>query len=222
MTNIIPEITNAITPINGLDVVKQVNDFYSTSFTQLLVFFSIVSTIGCVVIPILAQWYQKNQLKIREKELALELKRLVEEKTKKFVAEMDKKFEEEKKTIASSLAENVTLIEKRATKAEGYVFQLQGNGNIERGDYVQSCIDYLAAARSYCKCNNGSNLPTILNILSDKILPKLNMEQLKEDGLSESIAYQLEEVSKTNHNGFLDVLLIKTNEAFRKAKERRG
>jgi hypothetical protein len=221
MTNELLIVTNVVSrDITGLDVVNSVNGFYSGAFEKLFqLVLALVALFG-VILPILNQIYQRHVMKVRDAELKAEIAALLGKTKTELFNSVQEKFNSEKKNITDALKENIATMERRFAKAEGYVFHLQGNGNLDVGNFFAAAHDYCQAGKLYCQGEDGSDLMTIINLLGEEILPKLTKEDLEKEGLRNRLDELLKLIGKMEHHGFLSDAMRKFAEAFRQTKSR--
>lgn len=225
MTNAPTIATNIdVQTINGLEVVKQVSEFYSSSFNQLLIVGSVLAALIGIVLPLLIQFYQSREMRIQtgrlKSELDAESAKLLDVVKAELHKELDAKFAEEKKTIVEALEKNTATIEKRLMKAEGNVYHIQGNGNLVRGKLHEACNDFCKAIELYCKSGNGSDMARLLKAITAQILPTLTKNDLEKEGLDDRLDKIMKEADKLEHNGFLNDTLRDLRAALRETKSR--
>ena len=221
MTNELATVTNVVSrEITGLDVVSSVNRFYSGAFDHLFALVLALIALFGVILPILIQIYQRRVMKVSESELKAEMVKLFEEKKVELISIIEEKIASEKESITAALDKNTATIKKRLATAEGYSFHMLGNSSIEKGAFFAAGQHLCRAAELYCSSDNGADLQTVINILSETVLPKLNKKDLERNGFQSRLEDLFKQLGKMEHHGFLRAPLRDLAEALRQAKSR--
>ncbi len=221
MTNELVIATNVVSrEITGLDIVNSVNGFYSGAFDKLFQLVLALIALFGVIIPILVQIYQRRVMKVSESELKAEMAKLLEEKKKELLVEIENKLKSEKEQIAESLKNNTVLIDKRLDDANGAILHVQGNMNIRANQYIDACQDFCGAGELYCQSKSGRDLGAVLESLSALTLPNVTKNDLESRGLNKRLEELIKKIRKTDTDRFLARNLEKLEAALIEARTR--
>ena len=223
MTNAVLEITNSPIAVSGLDVIKQVNDFYSISFdrafTQILWLLGILIGLLGIVVPVIYYFLQKRQLELKEDELTqhFEKKMLVlEESLKK---EIGLAFDDQKTKSKEAFEklENKTI--RMFSKAEAKVLQVQGNLTFSQQRFGISLDSLHRALENYIQCSELKFVQQILKFITGSLLPQMNKAHFEEFNI-EAFEKTLSKVGEINCDGLLDKDVVLVKKALADAQKR--
>jgi len=220
MTNAIPEITNSPVAINGLDVVKKVNDFYATSFNHILWLLGVLIALLGIVVPVVYYFLQKRQLTLSEKIIIEGQKRDFEELEKKLKQE-SAQFQEAQRELAKKEFEQLeSKINRRISFALGGLYMLQANFERERKSFRTAFESYIDGIEKFAEGLHLKAVQQNLRLATDKTLPELNKNHFRDEALAKKAATVIESVQKIEAKGLLDVDIRNFQKALANAQER--
>jgi len=213
MTNAVAQITNPVSPINGLDVVNAVNGFYSTAFNHTVWLLGALMTILGFVVPVFYFALAKWQLKLREQKLL--------EALEKRLLEANAKFMEDDKAIFKRTFE---ILESQTKKelwiAQGGIYHLQGNIQLDAGNNVDSAFSFTEAIRFYSMAGELKFVQQMLGVLTTGTLPKLKKSDFNSSELKAEFQDAVTIPGKIEAKGLLDVSIEKLKNAIATAQLR--
>lgn len=182
-----------LTPI---EILEKLDAFYNNAWDKLLLFTTIMLAIIGIVYPIIINWLQNRNLKLKEESLKKEMSLLLEVKFGKLnndlVSSIEEKFEEKIKAIKE-------YQEKIKSEMEGAQFHLQANAE---KDPKQKLINLIWSAQSYLAGEDFMNLNIVLEMIIET-LPSISKDDLSELEVDDaSISNLIEDLTKKNHNDF--------------------
>ena len=110
--------------LNPIEILEKVDLFYNNAWNKLIIFTTILLTIVGVVIPIIINWWQNRNLKLREKALKEDLKDFFNDELSKLKKEMETSIKEQFKEEIGKSKENQEEIK---NSLQGTFFHLQAN-----------------------------------------------------------------------------------------------
>jgi Tfp pilus assembly major pilin PilA len=158
------------------DVISQVNDFYDSAWLKLII---IISILG-IVIPLMAQYFQRKNLKELTTFIQNQMNNNFETKLKELKSfnklEMEKSLIEFKDNIKDLENKNELL----NSQVEASLFFLQGQQTFKSKKYASSAKDFIISSYYWLKTDRTSRIEiTVSNIT--KVLTKVNsIEELDE------------------------------------------
>lgn len=152
--------------IKQVDIVQKVDDFYNNAWDKLLVFGSVLFAVVGIIVPIVIQWYQKQTLKISEVSLKEDLKNTLKEELQVLIESQFQKNEARLKLLNDS--------------ANAKILTAQAKFNVERNFYKSAIGEIVDAANFSLECNDFKNIQELLELLSQKCLPNLSVEELND------------------------------------------
>jgi hypothetical protein len=202
MTNEVYIVTNSV--VTSLDVLKSVNDMYSSEFTRLLTVMGLlVGLVGAAVI-VLPLWFQVREAKVRRAEMEAQVNKHLEQLDKSLSDRLQKMFREEKKSIDEAIEGVKGDYKKGYSQLVALGAHTQMEIAYKEGKYVHAAESATVAIRANCKCNDHSNVIRELRSLLDLICPKLKKEDLEKRDLSQKLGKMEEELKEANKTGFLN------------------
>lgn len=173
MEAIISPAVNAI--INNkndtLEILSKVNEFYESAWNKLLIIGSLIG----IVIPLIVQFYQKQVLKLSEKEFEAKMNLKIIGIRKEIQEEINNKFVEKFKEFDSKIDKA-----KKASIAQSH--HIQGVFHTQKDEFYNAIKDYINAAKNYSYCEDDFNLKRVLENISITLdeLKKEDLENLKD------------------------------------------
>ena len=188
-----------LTPI---EILEKLDMFYNNAWNKLILFTTILLAIVGVIIPLIINWWQNRNLKLREKDLKNEITSFFDEKLKDFKKDLSSSIEEKYKDELKKMKYYQLKIQ---GKLEGAQFLLQANSQSDIKDKLNSLY---WSARGYINGKDFLNLQTVIDLIV-KNIPKLKDEDLIE--------------LKANEVDFEDIIirLKKINENYSQTKSMR-
>jgi tetratricopeptide (TPR) repeat protein len=170
MTNAVAQqITNPVSPINGLDVVNAVNGFYSSAFNHTIWLLGSLLTIFGFAIPAVYFVLAKIQLKIREKMLEVKFTQKFEALAKSLQEETEKKF----KVLE-------TAIEKEAQISNAKIFYIAGKIMQDAGTFKEALDAYVQAIGSAVQSSDLERVQKFIRYATNHVLPEMNKENFSD------------------------------------------
>ena len=189
--------------------------FYNNAWNKLIIFTTILLTIVGVVIPIIINWWQNRNLKLREKALKEDLKDFFNDELSKLKKEMETSIKEQFKEEIGKSKENQEEIK---NSLQGTFFHLQAN--IEKQSHVEKMKSLVWSALCYIEGKDFLNLGGVLEMIENG-LPKLYKEDIQEMDVDEAnLKELLEELNKINDNSVYTVFIRKFKLELEKARNR--
>jgi hypothetical protein len=181
VTNVIPEITNAVAigvntvghEITGLEVVKSVNEFYSTAFDHLLSTLQLLAIILGIVIPAIYYGLARIELNLSKRKLE---KKLTQKLTQKFEA-LGKNLQEE---TGEKLKALETLIKKEANNATAIIFYVAAKNSEDAGRFKEALNLDVQAIKHGVLSSNFTGVQTFIRYTTKSVLSKMNKEHFSD------------------------------------------
>ena len=168
MTNAVAQITNSVSPINGLDVVNAVNGFYSSAFNQIGWFLGILLTILGFAVPAFYYALAKWRMKIEVTQIE-----------KKF----ETKFEELEKAGKNAIKQEFERIEKDAKNKmillEGSLFYVLGNMSCEKGDHNGALTHFAKTLKKAVQAECAQSFQVMVRFVTENVLPKMKKQDFE-------------------------------------------
>ena len=209
MTNAVEQITNSISPINGLDVVNAVNGFYSSAFNHTIWLLGILITILGFAIPAVYFVLARIQLKIREKKL--------EEK-------FETKFRELEKAGKNALKQEFERIEKDAKNKmvllEGSLFYVLGNTQCEKGDYKGVLTHFAKTLKKAVEAECPQSFQVMIRFVTENVLPKMKKQDFENLNAETEFNEALDSGYKIPASNLLDLDIEAAKKSLAAAKAR--
>ena len=209
MTNAVEQITNSISPINGLDVVNAVNGFYSSAFNHTIWLLGILITILGFAIPAVYFVLARIQLKIREKKL--------EEK-------FETKFRELEKAGKNALKQEFERIEKDAKNKmvllEGSLFYVLGNTQCEKGDYKGVLTHFAKTLKKAVEAECPQSFQVMIRFVTENVLPKMKKQDFENLNAETEFNEALDSGYKIPASNLLDLDIEEAKKSLAAAKAR--
>jgi len=202
MTNVIATVTNVAGPdINGLDVVLRVNEFYNSAFNQLLVFLSIVVGFAGIVVPILMQFQNRREIRLKEEAIEAKIEQLLAKLGTELKAQTRADFECEKVKFDKEIASIDERVGKQIARPTAHSYFLHANTYSSAGQHNQSVAFYCWAIRDYLKCEDLRNCRRATQALIGTLtkITKQDLESTKLN-LREALNKTLAIFEKANSN----------------------
>jgi hypothetical protein len=213
MTNYVDTITNSV--VTSLDVLKSVNDMYSSEFTRLLTVMGLLVGIVGVAVIVLPLWLQSRETKVRREEMHTMFSGFLEE-TKK---DLDKKLLDSAKQQEKVALKALETFKEEHKKSLAEVAALSAHHEMwlafQAGQYVPAAKSEALSIMKNLHCDFHGNVLNNLEFLTQHIFPKLKKDDLEVRNLGQDLERLEKELSESNQTGFLNDKL----EAFRGAKK---
>lgn len=180
----------------ALDVLQKVDAFYTTSWQHLI---GLGAVIG-VVVPLLAQLYQRRAARLDDERLKGELAKRFDELAAslkgEFASEAAKLRQESCDAVraaddrAKAMLEGLRAdqlksleaareeLKKKVSGAEGLIYHLQGNMLAQRGLHAEAMASYLEAVVRIAPVSDEANLVRILTMIRDVCLKKVDSKNI--------------------------------------------
>jgi len=196
MTNAVAQITNSVSPINGLDVVNAVNGFYSGAFTNIAWLLGILVTLFGIAIGAIYYLLQNLQLKLQkeklEKRFAADfavLEKTLREKTLNL-------FESEKMALRQELVRMENELTQKNKNTMAGVFYLAAETQFRSGNIKGALMGYAQALESVVEGKALTSIQSLLKHLTVEILPTLTKKDFKDESIKNSFDKALELTAK--------------------------
>lgn len=188
---------------DAIQILEQVNSFYSGAFTQLVTFtVGLLAVVG-VLMPVGIAAYQNRQLKHDQKTLNDKIdselsaaRHALSEQLAKDLATRDEALKSLIETTKLEIAKEVKKIDELGTARS---FHLQALANRESSPAF-AASDSLEAVSSYANGGDEMNLKSVLTIFTDCI-EKVTEDDFKNHEFEESAQSVIKALSGLNANG---------------------
>lgn len=185
-----------------LIVLEKLNQFYSSSFSQLVTITTGLLAFVGVVVPILITFYQNRQFRQEQNYILKALEESKIELIKHVESEVTQKFELEKKRRDEEITMLRGEFEKASQISRGGVCFVQANNLLKQSSFTGAMNSYIDAIQCFIKAEDELNFQRASKMLIDSCLPKILKDDFecreKYDEKIRNIAVQLE---KINSNG---------------------
>jgi hypothetical protein len=207
MTNTVAQITNSVSPINGLDVVNAVNGFYSGAFTNIAWLLGILVTLFGIAVGAIYYLIQNLQLKLQKEKLE-----------KKFTADFEElktNLREENQRIIDGLGKKLKA---EVQHAKAGICLVQGHFYLEKGNKKDALESYFLTIRYFSQTTDFKQLQGTLQyvtgILADFSKSHISSEAIKRYEIA------MESIGKIESKGLLDIDIEKIKKALAEAQKR--
>jgi cell division protein YceG involved in septum cleavage len=209
-------------PLQPLEILKYVNEFYSDSFINLITLFGILCGLVGVVIPILFWVVQKRFFKAENQEIKNTIHKELREEYNLEIKKISEEYKEKESVYEKRIFEIEKELTKKIEKVSAGVYYIQGNMILSQSGYVLAFTSYLKAGKKDISCNNDQNLNQVIKRITRFCLPNIKQVDLKnadEDLLNNYNAF-LKELTQYDTNGRYsdDIKLIKSE--YKQAQKR--
>ena len=181
------------------DVWQKVDQFYSTSWSHLLIYTSVLVALVGVIVPILIQSYQTRLFRSEETALLEKLRAQIATDLKIASSALEAADKVREKTVLDRIADESKKLEERIaetrSEALGSVYHIQGNQLEERKDHFGAVVSYSKACREYLGAKNEADLRRVLNGITNRYLSDVTREAVQEAD-SPSLQFELAELIK--------------------------
>lgn len=219
MTNAL-EITNSPVAINGLDVVKQVDEFYSTAFDHILWLLGTLILLLGIAVPLAFYFFQKRQLMLKEQSLAEKLEKEIKQQSKMLTDLTKTTLQAEKETITVKLAELKMQLKTETAEAMGSMYHLQGVYNQNNGMHVLAIESYTAAIEEYTQAKNLKCVQQMLTLIAEYNLSRMNKPSFEDSDIVTHTNRAISVASEISCKGLLDVSIKNLKKALVEAQKR--
>jgi hypothetical protein len=207
MTNEIP-ITNSPLAINGLDVVKQVDEFYSTAFDHLLWLLGTLIILLGIVIPLAFYFFQKRQLALKEQALT--------EYLKTEVSRFEKSFRDENQKFVDGLGNK---IKGEVAHAKAGVCLVQENVYWSNGRKKDAMGCHAWVIKLLAETADRKQTQRQLRYITEQIFPRVNRNDFDEE-VSKALTESVNIISEIKANGLFDLDIENYKKALAAAQTR--
>jgi hypothetical protein len=219
MTNAL-EITNSPIAINGLDVVRQVDEFYSSAFDHLLwVLGTLILLLG-IAVPVIFYFFQKRQLAFREKMLADELKNQFTDLSSSLRKENSDFMDKEKIALKLELEDLEKKVQRKSADLASAIFYTQATSFLEKGVTTTAFALFVKTLTFGVKTENPVNVQNALKFITNFALPKMTKSDFGDMTFVTEFENAIEAAAKMESKGLLDVDVKEVKKAFAEAKKR--
>ena len=148
------------------NIISQVNDFYDSAWLKLL----FVITILGILVPLIAQYYQRKSLKDLTDFIQKQLKESFDSKLDELKDYNKQEMEDQMKIFNDNINLVTTKNENLSTELEGAIYFLQGRSYIMNKEYPFALRSFLVAA--YYWLNTERTEKTLVQFVNIKICLK--------------------------------------------------
>jgi hypothetical protein len=213
MTNYVDTITNTV--VTSLDVLKSVNDMYSSNFVLLVTVMGLLLGLIGAAVVILPLWFQFRENRARRAEMQTEFQKFILDAQKHLEAKQQEKIDELKAWLKEEIESVKVENSKQWARATAFAAHAQMKIAMTSENYAHAAENAFVALRGSCICGDHSNVLRLMECLIDQICPHLKKEDLEERNLMSEFAAAEELLTAENKTGFLTDKL----EGFKKAKK---
>jgi len=214
MTNAVEQITNPVSPINGLDVVNAVNGFYSSAFVHTCWLLGILITILGIAVPTAYYLLQNRQLKLKERSIEDNLVKSIESKVtaarKSLSEENTKSLAQEMQKVMQKFGDLDQQTNRKLNFAVAGILQVQGNILSEKNEHFESVKSYLSAVKTFSIATAVESVRSNL-LMATEQLSGVNKQDFEDGSLTKLANEAIEQIAE------LDEVLL--NDDVKKFKE---
>jgi hypothetical protein len=206
--------------MDPVQILEQVNAFYSTAFSQLLTTTLIILGFGSVVLPLVLQYLQIRSFRMERESLKSQIiyeieKELDTEIKSQFKSEMDN-FQ---KQIDNEFIKLKTQQEENTLATKGSILLIQGIFLLDKGGFIDAGGSFARAAIFLLKGKDEQHCQRCLNSLVQDCLPKLNKKDFENNpNLDSTIDELLSVLGNMNENQRYQNIIDTINVVRRNAK----
>jgi len=150
-------------PVNPIEIINTVTAFYEIAWSRLLWFIGVGGAVIVIIIPIVAQYYQRRLFRVRELKIKTEL-------TEQIHKELEIRFSEslanETKKIDEKIASLEKSIDSEVSRALAGVFFVQARLCADKKGYPAAVDSFCRSAKHSLTANDHSNLQKALSQLN--------------------------------------------------------
>jgi len=213
-TNELVIVTNVVShDITGLDVVNSVNGFYSGAFDKLFQLALALFALFGVALPILIQFYQKREMRIREAKLKVELLSTLEAKFNELEKAGKSVMQQEFENLKKEMARN-------SNDAIGTAFVFQAINYLERGMGKKAFALFAKTLAYSVKTEDLVNVQSALRFVTENALPKLTKKDFEDTAVVTEFKNTIGSAANMNANGLLDLDIEAIKKALAEAQNR--
>ena len=211
MTNAVLEITNSVAPINGLEVVKQVNDFYTSSFGYAFnhIFWLLTGMLTLLGIAVPAAYYflQNRQLELKEKALEKTLNEYLKQEIANIDESLHKEIQKLLKAEREEMQQKFDKLKKNTNdnlaRANAGIFHVQGLAAFNAGDHLEALKSFTRAIEFFLAGDLLEHVQlTMTNIKNN--LPKLSKKDFSDPKIMSELHAALETTKKAQPHNLLN------------------
>ncbi|EKN4691033.1 hypothetical protein ABF227_003550 [Yersinia ruckeri] len=215
------------TPLSDtLVILEKLDDFYSSSFSSLMVLIAGMMGIIGILVPIVISIYQSKKIDGQKENLEIFIKNELVFAVSELKNELDEsngiKMDEYKKEIEDSLAEQTRAQENKiiriGAKSLGSVFHVQGSIKLKDKNYFLATNSFIEAAINYITARDENNLCRVINMCHQRTIPNVTQQDECEK-LEKKIHLLIEKMKKINSNGRYTDEIQKIQDALSKVKK---
>ena len=202
MTNYVDTITNSV--VTSLDVLKSVNDMYSSEFTRLLTVMGLLVGLVGVAVIVLPLWLQSREAKVRREEMKAELAEQIKEAKAELNATVKQSLEAEKLAIHEIIGKSEKKFADKVAVLTALSTHIQMELAVKDEKYVHAAESALICIQSACKCDDHSNVLRTIGDFTALICPHLKKLDIEDQPLGEQLTKVEKILQEANKTGFLN------------------
>lgn len=182
-------------PIVYLDIVEKVASFYENAWFKLIYLISAAVAVVGVVIPLVLQFWQRQQLRIAESKIKADAIQSMAEEFKKTEEYLTRLLDEKIKSVSDELSKKIMVI-------DAGIFHSQALIAVSKNATDEAVRSAIAAAKMYFLGDDCRNAGRALNILNADCLPKINKKTFEQqEDLEDKFKELINVMSEKNING---------------------
>lgn len=167
-----------------IEIINQVNEFYNSAWDKLIIVGTIAFAIVGLLVPLLIQWYQKKSMTLNEEKLKNHLNDEVEKIKNALKNDMKEIFDNE-------IIKFETKIEKIKNSSEAGIYHIQGNGELDKKNYLEALHSFIIASSFYIDAGDYLNLQIILEAIETDCLDKVEKKEYDDLTLTSNNTFEM-------------------------------
>lgn len=223
MTNEVTITTNTV--VTSLDVLKSVNDLYSSNFAQLLTVMGLLVGFGAVVLPLL---FQYREAQIRKAQIESDFQSFKDEAKKDIEKMVREKFEAQQALAKKEIELLETRTNAAIVAAEVGVYHVQGNFELSEGRYENALRSYISALKRSIVAyelnkEEKSQLKVLqqnMRFIAESILPDMKKTDFCDEDIPPRVKDVIASSKKIECAGLLDREIKLFEKSFSDARSR--
>jgi tetratricopeptide (TPR) repeat protein len=209
-----------ITQANPIEIIHSVTSFYEVAWAHLMWFIGIVGVIAGIAIPSLSYLIQRRLFKAEEREINSKIDNRLTELRTEMADFLTEKLKQEMEIFDKKLEAKEEALNKRAAKAQGNVFHVQGSLLLQGQHYLSALSSYLNAALFQIEGDDERNLRGVLQQITICLNGITNVDLPERCEDVERINKLISLLKEKNQNGRYSDAINKLNKEFDAAMKR--
>ena len=159
-------------------ILASVQAFYSTAWSQLVVYTTALLALVGILVPVLSQWYQRKSAAVDKKELEGLLRDQVDHAREDLRTSLEEQANQLRKSFEIEIANLRAEATRASQAARGGAYHVQAVGLLKEEQYPNTLESLIYAARCYVEARDENNLGRVLDMMHMTVLPHLSKDDL--------------------------------------------